>query len=126
MDGVGWMGGFPFGWPGGLLSLSLSRRNTGKGSTWEGGMHEAGFAHWPGQIDAATRSYEVTSSMDVVPTVSALIGCDSPVPVLRHAPFPPTWIAARRRDADTLAGARLAAPKSNGGVGQDGFEWEMG
>jgi arylsulfatase A-like enzyme len=52
--------------------------NTGKGSTWEGGMHEAGFAHWPGQIDAATRSHEVTSSMDVVPTVSALIGAALP------------------------------------------------
>ena len=41
-------------------------------------MHEAGFAHWPGQIDPATRSYEVTSSMDVVPTVSALIGAALP------------------------------------------------
>ena len=41
-------------------------------------MHEAGFAHWPGQIAPQTRSYEVVSSLDVVPTVSAVIGAALP------------------------------------------------
>lgn len=41
-------------------------------------MHEAGFAHWPGQIAAQTRSFEVVSSLDVVPTVSAVIGAALP------------------------------------------------
>ena len=34
--------------------------NVGKGSTWEGGIHEAAFAYWPGQIEPASRSPEVT------------------------------------------------------------------
>ena len=70
-------------------------------------MHEAGFAHWPGQIDAATRSHEVTSSMDVVPTVSALIGCGKLLsPACDTHRSPPTCIAPRRRDADTHTARR--------------------
>ena len=45
--------------------------NVGKGSTWEGGIREAGFAHWPGIIKPFTRSTEVVSSLDVFPTVRA-------------------------------------------------------
>lgn len=41
----------------------------GKGSTWEGGIREAGFAHWHGVIPPATRSAEIISSMDLLPTV---------------------------------------------------------
>eukprot|EP00054_Salpingoeca_dolichothecata_P012819 m.71181 g.71181 ORF g.71181 m.71181 type:complete len:554 (+) comp20142_c0_seq1:29-1690(+) len=52
--------------------------NTGKGSTWEGGIREAGFAYWPGHIAPDTRSPEVVSSMDVLPTLSALL--DVPLP----------------------------------------------
>lgn len=52
--------------------------NTGKGSTWEGGMHEAAFAYWPGTIAPQSRSSEVTSSLDLVPTISALAGVDLP------------------------------------------------
>lgn len=46
--------------------------NTGKGSTWEGGIHEAAFAYWKGTITAGTRTHEVTSSLDLFPTASAL------------------------------------------------------
>lgn len=46
--------------------------NVGKGSTWEGGIREAAFAHWKGQIDPFSRSAQVVSSMDVFPTLSAL------------------------------------------------------
>jgi len=48
--------------------------NVGKGSTWEGGIREAGFAHWPGVIKPFTRSSEIVSSMDVFPTVLGLAG----------------------------------------------------
>ena len=33
--------------------------NVGKGSTWEGGIREAGFAHWPGTVEPFTRSHQV-------------------------------------------------------------------
>jgi arylsulfatase A-like enzyme len=63
----------------GLLTGRYSRYwNTGKGSTWEGGMHEAGFANWPGTIPAYSRSAEVVSSMDLFPTASALAGVPLP------------------------------------------------
>lgn len=52
--------------------------NTGKGSTWEGGIHEAAFAYWKGQIAPRTRSNEIVSSLDVFPTVSALAGVPLP------------------------------------------------
>ena len=63
----------------GLLTGRYSRYwNTGKGSTWEGGMHEAGFANWPGTIPPYSRSAEVVSSMDLFPTASALAGLELP------------------------------------------------
>lgn len=46
--------------------------NVGKGSTWEGGIREAAFAYWPGQIESATRTSEVVSSLDLFPTLSAI------------------------------------------------------
>lgn len=52
--------------------------NTGKGSTWDGGIHEAAFAYWKGQIEPGTRTSEVTSSLDLFPTASALAGVPLP------------------------------------------------
>lgn len=52
--------------------------NTGKGSTWEGGIREAAFAYWKGQISPFTRSAEIVSSMDVFPTFSAVAGVPLP------------------------------------------------
>jgi len=52
--------------------------NTGKGSTWDGGIHEAAFAHWEGTITPGTRTHEVTSSLDLFPTASALAGVALP------------------------------------------------
>jgi len=48
--------------------------NTGKGSTWEGGIREPAFAYWKGQIAPLSRSEEVVSSLDVFPTFAALAG----------------------------------------------------
>jgi len=68
--------------------------NVGKGSTWEGGIREAGFASWPGTIAPFTRSAEVVSSMDLLPTALELAGVPLPsdreydgrsmVPLLLH------------------------------------------
>ena len=52
--------------------------NVGKGSTWEGGIREAGFAHWPGTIAPSSRSSEIVSSMDVLPTALELAGVPLP------------------------------------------------
>lgn len=63
----------------GLLSGRYSGYwNTGKGSTWEGGIREAAFAYWKGQVEPFTRSAEVVSSMDVFPTFSSLAGVSLP------------------------------------------------
>jgi len=82
--------------------------NVGKGSTWEGGIHEAAFAYWPGQIEAMSRSAEVISSLDLFPTVSKLAGVplptdrvydgkspNSPQPI--HPPLPPPPQVRMRR-----------------------------
>lgn len=52
--------------------------NVGKGSTWEGGIREAAFAYWKGQIEPHSRTAEVVSSMDVFPTLSTLAGVPLP------------------------------------------------
>jgi len=52
--------------------------NTGKGSTWEGGIREAAFAYWKGQIPSFSRTAEVVSSLDLLPTVSSLAGLALP------------------------------------------------
>jgi len=52
--------------------------NTGKGSTWEGGIREAAFAYWKGQITPFSRTAEVVSSLDLLPTLSNLAGLPLP------------------------------------------------
>lgn len=52
--------------------------NTGKGSTWEGGIRMPAFAYWKGTIPPFSRSAEIISSLDVFPTLSALVGLDLP------------------------------------------------
>lgn len=43
-----------------------------------GGIHEAAFAYWKGQIEPGSRSGEVVSSLDLFPTASALAGVPLP------------------------------------------------
>ena len=42
------------------------------GSTWSGGITMPAFAYWKGQIQPQTRTSEVVSSMDVLPTLSQM------------------------------------------------------
>jgi arylsulfatase A len=53
-------------------------QNTGKGSTWEGGIRAPAFAYWRGQIEPFSRSSETISSLDVFPTFSHLAGVPLP------------------------------------------------
>jgi arylsulfatase A-like enzyme len=50
----------------------------GKGSTWEGGQRLPCIVRWPGRVPGGTRSSEVVTSMDFLPTFAALAGVEPP------------------------------------------------
>lgn len=54
----------------------------GKGQTWEGGIRMPGIAWWPGHVPANTTSDTLVSTMDVLPTLTALAGGQPPATVL--------------------------------------------
>jgi len=49
-----------------------------KGTTYEGGMRVPMIACWPGTLPAGKRSAQLASTMDFLPTVARLAGCDLP------------------------------------------------
>jgi len=49
-----------------------------KGTTWEGGMREPCVVWWPGQIPSGSVSDELTSTLDLLPTLAFLAGADAP------------------------------------------------
>ncbi|MCX6377798.1 MAG: sulfatase, partial [Armatimonadetes bacterium] len=51
---------------------------SGKGSTWEGGMREPCIMRWPGRIPAGTSCSEISSVMDLCPTLARLAGAQMP------------------------------------------------
>ena len=50
----------------------------GKGTMFEGGTREPTIMRWPGHIAAGTRCDELASTIDILPTVAALIGAVLP------------------------------------------------
>ena len=50
----------------------------GKGSTWEGGMREPCVMRWPEKIPAGTACDEITSTLDLMPTLAKLAGTAAP------------------------------------------------
>lgn len=66
------------GLSGGSMGLLTGRSSgywdTGKGTTWEGGIRMPAVAYWKGTIPPHTRTAEPVSSLDVVPTLTALAG----------------------------------------------------
>ena len=50
----------------------------GKASTWEGGVREPFIARWPGRLPAGTRSDELVTVMDLLPTIAAYAGARPP------------------------------------------------
>ncbi|GAB4163585.1 MAG: sulfatase [Planctomycetota bacterium] len=50
----------------------------GKGTEFEGGIREPTIFRWPKRIPAGTTCDELASTIDVLPTVAALIGADLP------------------------------------------------
>lgn len=54
-----------------------------KGSTWEGGVRVPGIVRWPGKVKAGSASDALISTLDVLPTFSALAGANNKVPTDR-------------------------------------------
>ena len=50
----------------------------GKGTEFEGGIREPTLMWWPGKIPAGTKCDELASTIDILPTVAALIGAELP------------------------------------------------
>ena len=50
----------------------------GKGTEFEGGIREPTVMWWPGKIQPGTKCDELSSTIDVLPTVAALIGAELP------------------------------------------------
>lgn len=50
----------------------------GKGTMWEGGCRVPTVMWWPGKIPAGTSCDELATTMDILPTVAAMIGADLP------------------------------------------------
>ena len=49
-----------------------------KGQTWEGGQRVPCVARWPGKIPARSENGEITSTLDLLPTLAKLAGADLP------------------------------------------------
>jgi len=50
----------------------------GKGTTWEGGQRVPFIARWPGKIPAGSQCGDLTTTMDVLPTLARLAGGEPP------------------------------------------------
>jgi len=48
----------------------------GKGSTWEGGIRAPAIAWWPGKIAPGRVTQQVTTMMDIFPTIMQLVGIE--------------------------------------------------
>lgn len=57
-------------WPDAAISPFRSEKNT----NWEGGYRVPALVRWPGKIKAGTVSNEITSHMDLYPTLMAVAG----------------------------------------------------
>lgn len=51
---------------------------SGKVSTWEGGVRVPAIVWAPGRVPGGGVSYEVASTMDILPTFAELAGCETP------------------------------------------------
>ena len=67
-----------------------------KGSSREGGFRVPGIFRWPGQIPAGKTCRQMASTMDLLPTCTALIGAELP-----ESPIDGHDISGLLRDPDT-------------------------
>ena len=62
----------------GLEGGSAGLLRGGKGTNFEGGQRVPFIAHWPGRVPAGVVSREVTTAMDLLPTLVSLAGAPTP------------------------------------------------
>ena len=67
----------PWGSPEPLGGSNDPLRGT-KGTTWEGGQRVPGIVRWPGRISAGRTSDEITTAMDLYPTLAEICGATVP------------------------------------------------
>jgi arylsulfatase A-like enzyme len=64
----------------------------GKGTSFEGGVREPTLMRWPGKIPPGSVCSELASTIDLLPTVAALIGAELPAhPIDGHDLRPLLW-----------------------------------
>ena len=63
----------------------------GKGTMFEGGYREPTLMRWPGKIPAGTVCDELASTIDILPTVAALIGAELPAYPIDGKDIRPLW-----------------------------------
>lgn len=85
---------------------NLSRNDPfrgGKGSLWEGGIRVPGMVRWPAGLPKATTSDQVTLTMDLLPSVLAAAGLQSPAGrKLDGVNLLPVWRGDRERFQRTV------------------------
>jgi arylsulfatase A-like enzyme len=62
----------------GTRAGSAAPLREGKGTEFEGGIREPTLMWWPGRINGGTSCDELASTIDILPTVAALIGAELP------------------------------------------------
>jgi arylsulfatase A-like enzyme len=67
-----------------------------KGQTWEGGMRLPCIARWPGKIAPGTVCRELSTSMDLLPTLAGLAGAETPKDrIIDGHDVLPLWLAEK-------------------------------
>uniref|UniRef100_A0A8B9ISZ1 Arylsulfatase A n=1 Tax=Amazona collaria TaxID=241587 RepID=A0A8B9ISZ1_9PSIT len=73
----------------------------GKGTTYEGGMREPAVAYWPGRITAGV-THELASTLDVLPTLTALAGAALPKVALDGYDLSPVLFGSGKSPRQTM------------------------
>jgi arylsulfatase A len=63
----------------------------GKGTSWEGGVRVPGIVRWPGRVPAGTTSDQYWMTIDVLPTLAAIVGAELPKETIDGRNILPLW-----------------------------------
>ncbi|MGE0145128.1 MAG: sulfatase [Planctomycetota bacterium] len=80
----------------GLNGGSAGLLRGGKGTNWEGGQRVPFLASWPKMVPRASVLREVTSAMDLLPTIARLCGADLPQKPIDGRDVSAAWLGSRR------------------------------
>jgi arylsulfatase A len=63
----------------------------GKGTSWEGGVRVPGIVRWPDHVPAGTTSDQYWMTIDVLPTLAAIVGAELPKQTIDGRNILPLW-----------------------------------